>query len=110
MAADLGEGGSGYTYAERPTAPRWEGKRLAIEAVEQVSRSVTGLIASVRGANGRGLSSRLPPPRAILAKLERHCRLISGTGHCLARPGREAGPRAHRGRTRRWPLRGRPPG
>lgn len=25
---------SGYTYAERPIAVRWEGRRLAIEAIE----------------------------------------------------------------------------
>lgn len=34
MQPPLVECYSGYTYAERPIAVRWEGRRLAIEAIE----------------------------------------------------------------------------
>lgn len=53
MSADLVECHSGYTYAERPTAFRWEGKRLMIEAVEQAWRVPGGRRFRVRTQDGR---------------------------------------------------------
>jgi len=53
MSADLVECHSGYTYAERPTAFRWEGKRLTIEAVEQAWRVPGGRRFRVRTEDGR---------------------------------------------------------
>ena len=53
MSADLVECHSGYTYAERPTALRWEGKRLTIEAVEQAWRVPGGRRFRVRTEDGR---------------------------------------------------------
>ena len=53
MSADLVECHSGYTYAERPTALRWEGQRLTIEAVEQAWRVPGGRRFRVRTEDGR---------------------------------------------------------
>jgi hypothetical protein len=53
MSADLVECHSGYTYAERPTALCWEGKRLTIEAVEQAWRVPGGRRFRVRTDDGR---------------------------------------------------------
>jgi len=53
MPSDSVECHSGYTYAERPTAFRWEGQRLAIEAVEQSWRVPGGRRFRVRTEDGR---------------------------------------------------------
>ena len=53
MSADLVECHSGYTYAERPSAIRWEGKRLTIETVEQAWRVPGGRRFRVRTEDGR---------------------------------------------------------
>ena len=44
---------SEYTYAERPTALRWHGERLAIEAVEDAWRIPGGRKFRVRVEDGR---------------------------------------------------------
>jgi hypothetical protein len=53
MASDQVECHSDYTYAERPTALRWEGERLEIEAVEQAWRVPGGRRFRVRTEDGR---------------------------------------------------------
>ncbi len=56
---EMGEGNeivechSEYTYAERPTALRWDGERLAIEAVEDSWRIPGGRKFRVRVEDGR---------------------------------------------------------
>ena len=44
---------SGYTYAERPVALRWEGQRLEIERVEAEWRIPGGKRFRVRTQDGR---------------------------------------------------------
>jgi hypothetical protein len=44
---------SGYTYAERPTALRWAGERLPIQAVEESWRVPGGRRFRVRTEDGR---------------------------------------------------------
>jgi hypothetical protein len=53
MSSEIVECHSGYTYAERPTALRWKGKRLAIEAVEQSWSVPGGRRFRVRTEDGR---------------------------------------------------------
>ena len=52
-ASEIVECHSEYTYAERPTALRWEGERLAIEAVEDAWRIPGGRKFRVRVEDGR---------------------------------------------------------
>lgn len=44
---------SGYTYAERPTALRWQGERLLIDAIEQSWRGPGVRRFRVRTEDGR---------------------------------------------------------
>lgn len=53
MPEELVECHSGYTYAERPTALRWDGARLAIEEVEDAWRIPGGRKFRVRVEDGR---------------------------------------------------------
>lgn len=51
--AELVECHSGYTYAERPIALRWEGERLIIEEVEDRWRIPGGVRFRVRVEDDR---------------------------------------------------------
>ncbi len=51
--ANLVECHSGYEYAERPVALRWESQRLEVEAVEAEWRIPGGHRFRVRVRNGR---------------------------------------------------------
>jgi hypothetical protein len=44
---------SGYTYAERPTALRWQGERLEIDEIQQRWRVPGGLCFRVLVRDGR---------------------------------------------------------
>jgi hypothetical protein len=53
VSEDLVECHSGYTYAERPVALRWQGERLEISDVEQRWRIPGGLRFRVTVKDGR---------------------------------------------------------
>ena len=53
MQPPLVECHSGYTYAERPIALRWEGRRLAIEAIDARWRLPRGHGFRVRTEDGQ---------------------------------------------------------
>lgn len=50
---ELVECHSGWEYAERPVALRWEGQRLMVEEVESTWRIPGGKCFRVRTADGR---------------------------------------------------------
>lgn len=52
-ASELVECHSGYAYADRPIALRWEGNRLEIEEIEARWRIPGGLRFRVRVLDGR---------------------------------------------------------
>ncbi len=53
QAGPLVECHSGYAYAERPVALRWEGQRLEIEQIEAEWRIPGGKRVRVRTGDGR---------------------------------------------------------
>ena len=53
MTTELVECHSGYTYAERPTALHWEGKRLVIAQIEARWRIPGGRRFRVQVEDGR---------------------------------------------------------
>jgi hypothetical protein len=52
LGEELVECHSGYEYAQRPTALRWQGERLEVEAVEAEWRIPGGRRFRVRTRNG----------------------------------------------------------
>lgn len=63
---------SGASYAERPTALTWQGRRLVIEEIERAWREPTGPAFRVRTMDGRRFELRYDESRDKWTINERH--------------------------------------